>query len=264
MLITGASSGIGEALAREYARRGARLVLAARRVDRLELLRAELAAAGTEALAVACDVCIDGDPERAVAVARERFGGLDIAIANAGFGVIGRFADLSLDDYRRQFETNVFGVLRTARAALADLTASKGRLAVMGSVMGHVPMPGASPYGMSKFAVRAFCESLRDELEPAGVCVTLLSPGFVQSEIRRTDNHGVLRAEAADDAPAWLQLSADRAARIMVRAIARGARERVITGHGRSAVWLYRHAPWLIRAGMRLAGIERKKRGAHP
>ena len=110
VFITGASSGIGEYLAREYTRRGARTVLVARRTDRIASLAHELG----ESLAVAGDVTRDGDLEAAVGRALERFGRIDVVIANAGFGVDGTFDTLALDDYRRQFETNVFGVLRTA------------------------------------------------------------------------------------------------------------------------------------------------------
>src|SRR5206468_1632704 len=194
-LITGASSGIGEALAREFARAGASLVLAARRTDRLERLVAELTAGGARAIAARCDVTVDGDPERAAAAAREKFGRLDVVVANAGFGVVGPVMLLTLDDYRRQFETNVFGVLRTIKATLPDVRRARGRIAIIGSVSGHIATPGSSPYAMSKFAVRALAEALGHELAGAGVAVTLVSPGYVASEIRRVDNEGVLRAE---------------------------------------------------------------------
>ncbi len=240
VLITGASSGIGAALAREYLRRGARVVATARSQARLE----QLAADGGEAvLPVRADVTVDGDLERAVAAALERFGRLDIAVANAGFGVAGPLATLTLEDLRRQFETNVFGVLRTFYATLPALRASRGVFAVMSSVMGYLAVPGSVPYAMSKFAVRALAEGLRGELRREGVAVVLVSPGFVASDIRRTDNLGVVHEHAADPVPAWLQMPAEVAARTIVRALARRRREVILTAHGKLAVGLARHFP---------------------
>jgi NADP-dependent 3-hydroxy acid dehydrogenase YdfG len=156
VLITGASSGIGEELAVQLARAGARLALAARRIERLEQVRQQIVSLGAaQPLIVSCDVTRNEDPPRAVAETLERWGRLDIVIANAGFGVVGPFAKLSLEDYRRQFETNVFGVLRTLQAALPAVLASRGQLVILGSVAGWTASPGASPYAMSKFAVRA-------------------------------------------------------------------------------------------------------------
>src|SRR2546425_1726539 len=139
--ITGASSGIGAALAREFARQGADLALAARRLDRLEALAAELASTGRRALALPCDVTKDGDLERAVARTTAELGRVDVLVANAGFGVVGRLDGLTLEDYRRQLETNVFGVLRTIYAGLAELRRARGRLVIVGSVSGHVATP---------------------------------------------------------------------------------------------------------------------------
>jgi short-subunit dehydrogenase len=255
VLITGASSGIGAALARAFAREGADLALVARRRERLEALAPELGRGGRRALALAGDVTVDGDLERAVAAARAAFGRLDVVVANAGFGVVGPVAALGLADYRRQFETNVFGVLRTVHATLDDLRASRGRLVIMGSVSGHLATPASSPYAMSKFAVRALAEALGHELAPAGVAVTLVSPGFVESEIRRVDNAGVLREEVPEPIPSWLVVPADRAARTIVRAVWRRRREIVVTGHGKVAVFLQRHAPWLVATGIRVLGV---------
>jgi NAD(P)-dependent dehydrogenase (short-subunit alcohol dehydrogenase family) len=246
VLITGASAGIGAALARGFAREGARLVLAARRLDRLEALAAELVAAGSPTLAVRCDVTRDGDVEAAAARARAAFGRLDVVVANAGFSVLGDLATLRLEDYRGQAETNVFGVLRTVLATVDDLRQSRGRLVIIGSVSGHVGRPGMSAYAMSKFAVRGFADSIRLELVHDGVSVTLVSPGFVESEIHRVDNRGVFRPDIADPVRPWLRMPADRAARRIIRAVARRRRERAISTLGRAAIFARRHAPWVL------------------
>jgi short-subunit dehydrogenase len=259
VFITGASSGIGAALAREFAREGGDVVLAARRQDRLEALAAEITQAGRRALVVPCDVTRDGDLERAAALTRTAFGKLDVVVANAGFGVVGALETLSLDDYRRQFETNVFGVLRTLKATLADVRRARGRVAIIGSVSGHLATPGSSPYAMSKFAVRALAEALGHELASSGVSVTLASPGFVASEIRRVDNEGVLRDETPEPIPGFLIMSTARAARQIVRAIARRRREVVVTGHGKAVVFLHRHAPWLTSAVIRTFGVRSRR-----
>jgi len=254
-LITGASSGIGAALARELAAQGADLALVARRADRIEALAAELRARGRRVLPVRGDVTLDGDIERAAACARTELGRIDIVVANAGFGVAGRIDQLGLDDYRRQFETNVFGVLRTVQATLDDLRRSRGRLVLIGSVAGHVSLPGNSAYGMSKFAVRALAQSLRHELARDGIAVVLISPGYIESEFRQVDNRGVLHPDARDSAHPRLVMPAAAAARQIARAIARGRREQVITRHGKVAVWLSRHCPWLVDLGIRRLGF---------
>lgn len=244
--ITGASSGIGAAVAREFRKRGAKLILSARRTDRLQALVDELGGPSV-ARAVVCDVTRDGDCDRAVAVALEAFGKIDGVMANAGFGVAGMFDDLSLADYQRQFETNVFGVLRTGRAAARELEKSKGFFAITGSVAGYLTHPGGSAYAMSKYAVRAFAEALRAEWSVKGVSVTLLSPGFVESEIRRVDNQAQFQESAKDPLPKWLVMSGSSAARDIVSAVLARKPERIVTGHGKLLVWLSHFARPLIR-----------------
>jgi short-subunit dehydrogenase len=249
VLITGASSGIGEELGWQLGQAEAKLTLAARRKERLENLAQRITAIGKpRPLVVECDVTREGELERAVGEAVREWGKLDVVIANAGFGVVGALKKLSLDDYRRQFETNVFGVLRTLYAALPEIEKSKGNVAILGSVSGWVASPGASPYVMSKFAVRALANSITPELGLAGVTVTLISPGFVASEIRLVDNQGKLQAEAKDPIPSWLVARTDKAARDILRAIAKGKREAIITGHGKALVVLQRFTPWILRA----------------
>jgi NAD(P)-dependent dehydrogenase (short-subunit alcohol dehydrogenase family) len=261
VLITGASSGIGEELALQLAQGGAQLTLAARRKDRLETLAQKIAALGgaSRPIVVECDVTRDGDLERAVADAVRAFGKLDVVFANAGFGVVAPLEKLALDDYRRQFETNVFGVLRTIYASLPELKKSKGNVAIVGSVAGWVSTPGASPYSMSKFALRGLANAITPELAAAGIKVTLLSPGFVDSEIRITDNQGVVRTGSKDPIPRRMVVPTPVAVREILRAVARGKRERIITGHGKVLVAIERYAPWMLRAlTKRMATIRTK------
>lgn len=259
VFITGASSGIGSAIALECARRGADIVLAARRVDRLDEVASQVRSFGRRALPVACDVTVDGDLERAVSEGLASLGSIDRVYANAGFGVAGTLEKLDLEDYRRQFETNVFGVLRTARASLDALEASGGSLAVMGSVMSHVSLPGTSPYAMSKFAVGALAAALRNEWRPRGVSVTLLAPGFIDSEIRQVDNEGHRDPEKSDSIPRWLRMRTDTAARKMVSAVVRRRREAVITFHGKLGVFLARHTPGLLDLLIRVFGVKGRR-----
>lgn len=252
VLVTGASSGIGEELAWQLAQAGAKLTLAARRREELERVAQRMAGhGGADPLpapcVVTCDVARDGDLEQAVAESLRRWGKLDVVFANAGFGVVGAFKKLSVADYRRQFETNVFGVLRTVYAALPELEKTRGNLALIGSVSGWVSPPGASPYCMSKFAVRALANSITPELRRAGIKLTLISPGFIASNIRRVDNRGTVHPGAADPVPAWIQMPTPQAARQILRAVARGKREQIITFHGKLFVAIERFLPWFNR-----------------
>ena len=201
-LITGASSGIGEELARQLGQAGARLTLVARRRELLENLGQRIAyAQSPKPLVIECDVTRDGDLESAVAETVKQWGRLDVVVANAGFGVVGPLKKLSMHDYRRQFETNVFGVLRTIYATLSEIEKTSGHIVIIGSVSGWTASPGASPYSMSKFALRSLANSITPELRLAGIKVTLVSPGFVASDIRRVDNQGKLHTGAKDPGP---------------------------------------------------------------
>jgi NAD(P)-dependent dehydrogenase (short-subunit alcohol dehydrogenase family) len=252
--ITWAASGIGEALARRLAAEGARVALAARREDRLASVCREIEATGGTALAVRCDVTDPDSVANAVAQTVAAFGGIDVAVANAGFGVTGPIQSLTTDDFRRQFETNFFGVVETIRAVLPHLLASRGRLGVVGSLLGRVGTPGTSPYAASKFALSGLCESIGHELAGSGVSVTLINPGLVKSEIRHKDNRGVLHAERPDPAPDWLVASAESAAAEIATALHRRRFEAVITGHAKVVLFAARHFPGLMRQVARRFG----------
>lgn len=266
VFITGASSGIGAAVALEFAREGAKVALAARRIDRLDAIRAEIEAIGSIALVLECDVTRRESIDRAVAQTVAELGRIDVVLANAGFGVSGSAARLETDDYRRQFETNVFGVIDTVYATLPYLLESQGRLAIVSSVMGRVGLPASAPYCASKFAVLGFAESLYYDLADRGVSVTCINPGIVASEIRSVNNRGEFTGKP-DPASKRLIMPVETAARKMVRAIYRKTPEYTFTGHGVFVVFVNRHFPRTARAIIRfftkgrLAKVERLKRG---
>jgi NAD(P)-dependent dehydrogenase (short-subunit alcohol dehydrogenase family) len=245
--ITGASSGLGRALALELSRKGADIAVSARRIDRLQALVREIEGLGRSALAIPCDVCEETSIREAVEKLLAYFGRLDIAIANAGFGVYGRIERLDAADWRRQLDTNVIGLALTARYALPHLRVARGRMVLLGSVAAHLPGPGTGAYAASKAAVRSIGETLSVECAGTGVSVTTVHPGFVESEIGRVDNQGQFDATRKDTRPARLMWSAERAARVMARAIERREREFVFTGHGKVGAFLGRHFPGLTQ-----------------
>lgn len=258
VLITGGSSGIGEALGVAFAKEGARVALLARSVDRLETAANAVREAGGEAFTHACDVTDRTSIDAAVAATVDRFGGLDVVVANAGFGVSGTLESLNTNDYRRQFDTNVYGAIDTVYATLPHLVESQGRLGIVSSILGKLARPGMSAYAASKFALCGFAEAIHYELLPRGVAVTCINPGLVESNFRRVDNEGVYHAEKSEVAPQWLMVPRERAAREILNALYKRKQESNITGHGKFAVWVNRHFPWAIRAAMRRAARDPK------
>ena len=260
VFITGAGTGIGAAMARQFAAEGARVALAGRREDKLAIVADAIREKGGEALPVQCDVTSRESIDAAVARTVEAFGGLDVCVANAGFGIAGKFERLTTGDYRRQFDTNVFGVIDTAYAAFPHLAERNGRFAVVSSVAGRLGTPGTSAYAASKFAVCGWAESVAPEWTTKGVSMTLLNPGFVESEIRHKDNDEAVRADLKDPAPQWLVMPAETAASKMLNAIHRRRFEVIITGHGKVFVGLARKFPRTVHFLMRkFAAPKRKK-----
>ena len=254
--ITGGGSGIGAELARHFAAAGAKVAVSGRRVDRIEAVAAEL---GESGFAVACDVTNEATIESAVAAVLERFGRLDVAIANAGFAVAGRIEKLSAEEWRRQLDVNVVGVALTAKHAIPSLVETRGRLVIMGSVAGAITVAGTGAYSTSKHAVVSLARTLALELHGDGVSVTLVQPGFVKSEIAQVSNAGVHNPNRKDRRPAWLMWETKDAARVIVRAIHRRKREFTFTGHGRLATFAGRHFPGLVHFVLSRSGRTYKR-----
>jgi NADP-dependent 3-hydroxy acid dehydrogenase YdfG len=193
-VITGASSGIGEATARRACEAGFRVVLAARRLERLEALAEELGGPD-RAIAVECDVAEWAAQEAMAEAALGRFGRIDVAMANAGFGAARGFLAETPEHWRAMVLTNVYGVALTIRATLPALKEAKGHLVLMGSVAGRRALPG-SLYAATKWAVTAMGEGARLELNCTGVRVSIVEPGMVDTEFFDEQPQDAL---AADD-----------------------------------------------------------------
>lgn len=190
VVITGASSGIGAATARAFARAGGRLVLGARRLDRLEALAAELRAAGGEAIPRRCDMRREDDVVALVATAVRAFGGVDVLVNNAGLGRAAPLAASGSAPWREMLEVNVLGLCIATREAVQDMERRgvAGHVVHVSSMAAHrVPGPAAGMYAATKFAVRALTEGLRQELraKQSPIRVTAVSPGHVETEFAR-------------------------------------------------------------------------------
>ncbi len=257
--ITGAGSGIGREMALEFARQGATVAASGRRQDRLEQVAAEVEALGARGLAVPCDVTDEAQLDAAVAKIINGFSRLDVAVANAGFAVGGRFEKITAEQWRRQLDVNVVGAALTARAALPALRDTGGRIALVSSVAGQIAAPGYAAYNASKYAVRAIGQTLAAELAGTGVSCTTLYPGFVESEIAQVDNAGQFDPSRPDKRPKNLMWPADKAAKVMVRAITARKREYVFTWHGKFGAWFGRHLPGLAHWVMTRDSASRKK-----
>jgi NAD(P)-dependent dehydrogenase (short-subunit alcohol dehydrogenase family) len=244
--ITGAGTGIGRACAIALAERGAHVVLSGRREGPLLLTADACRARGVTAVIALADVTDEATLQGAVDTALEAFGRLDLVLANAGCSVSGRVEELTTEEWRRQLDINVIGVASTVKVALPALRASGGRIGLVGSVMAYLGLPGSAAYAASKAAVRAIGDSLHLELHGTGVSCTLIQPGFVESDIARTDNTGAVNLHRKDYRPSAVMWSGERAAEVIVDALHKRQRELVFTGHGRFATWLARHAPGLM------------------
>lgn len=204
--ITGASSGLGEALAHEYSAAGSKVLLSARTTDKLLAVNQALANPGE---IYPCDVTDDYQLTTTVQRILSESGGIDVAILNAGTYQPVKAADLNSDDARALFEINFFSIIRTLELLIPHMAArGRGHLVVVASVAGDVGLPYAATYSASKSALNRLCESLQPELAAQGVCISVVNPGFVKTPL--TDKN---------DFPMPFLIAADEAARIIRRGI---------------------------------------------
>ncbi|MCO4318041.1 SDR family oxidoreductase [Phyllobacterium sp. 21LDTY02-6] len=184
IVITGASSGMGAAAARHLAARGAKIVLGARRADRIDALAAEIDAAGGKAIAVATDVTRQADLRKLVDTAVATYGRVDVLINNAGVMPLSPMDRLKVDEWDQMIDVNIKGVLYGIAAALPHMKEQKsGHVINLASVAGHKLFGGSAVYSATKFAVRALSEGLRQEMAAYNIRTTIISPGAVKTEL---------------------------------------------------------------------------------
>jgi len=243
-VVTGASSGFGELTSRLLAKEGASVVLAARRVERLEALAAEIEGRGGRGLAVRCDVTEVADLQGLRDRVEEAFGRCDVLINNAGIPGGGRFEDLSLEQIERVIRVNLLGVLFCTKIFLPMmLEQGAGHIVNVGSLAGRYAAPGASVYSASKHGVVAFSEALYYELAPRGILVTSVNPGFAATE-------GFPQGRL----PSALVMPAEKVARAIVDVVKKGKAPEVSVPRGMGAWEAFRVlTPPLYRWGVRQA-----------
>jgi short-subunit dehydrogenase len=185
VIVTGASSGIGEATAREFARNGSKVVLAARTESRLSQITREITDAGGEAIFVKTDVSIEEDCRQLIENTVEKYGRINILVNNAGLSMRAAFLDVNVKVLHRLMDVNFWGTVYCTKFALPFLIEAKGSLIGVSSVAGFHGLPGRTGYSASKFAIHGFLETIRIENLRNGLHVMIIAPGFTTTEIRK-------------------------------------------------------------------------------
>lgn len=240
--MTGASSGIGLASARLFGSLGAKVVMAARRLDRLQEL-APSVGAPEDVLCVRCDVSAEADCKALMEAAVERFGGIDILVNNAGLSMRAMFRDLDLKVIRSLMDVNFWGTVNCSKYALPYLLERKGQLVGVISIAGYSALPARTGYSASKYAIRGFLDTVRIEHLKDGLNVLVFAPGYTSSNVR----NAALTADGSAQGETPLDedklMSAEECAAHLARALARRRSQVILTPLGRLTVWAHRFFP---------------------
>jgi len=250
IVITGGSSGIGKALAREFGKRGSKVVITGRRLESLRATAIELKNENIDVFAFAGDAASPEDNARLAEEAVRHFGKIDILINNAGVSMRALFQELDTEVIRRVMEVNFFGAVTLTKLCLPELIKNKGSIVGISSAAGFRGLPGRTGYSASKFALNGFLEALRTELRQEGVHVLTACPGYTASDIRKNalTKDGSPQAESPRDENKMM--SAEECAAHIYKAVKKRKALLILTWKGKLAVWMNRFFPtftdWLV------------------
>ncbi len=238
VVITGASSGIGKALAYEFAKHGAKVVIGARNQEKLRQISEDINRQGGESVFYATDVTIENDCKNLILTAKKKFGKIDVLINNAGISMRALFKDADLSVIKRLMDVNFWGSVLCTKKALPYLLESKGSVVAVSSVAGIKGLPGRTGYSASKFALHGFMESLRIENRKTGLHVMMAYPGFTASNIRNT----ALVADGSQQGKSPLEegkiMPAEEVAAHIYKAVKKRKTSLVLTTEGKMTVLL--------------------------
>jgi short-subunit dehydrogenase len=248
VVVTGASMGIGEQIAKVFVERGAKVVLLSRDASRAEAARHRVGHSD-RTLALACDVRKHEDIQRALSLTLQHFDRLDVWINNAGHGLLDSLASADMTLIRTTFETNLFGAIDAMQAVIPVMKQQgRGTIINISSVAGHIPIPFHAVYSATKFAMNAIGKGARVELKKAGINVLTVCPGYVHTDFGANSLRG---AEQKQARPTSVQgISAERVARAVLNGCLRGKREVVVPWYMHLVIKLYQLFPGFMEWGM--------------
>lgn len=246
IIITGASSGIGKACAWAFAQSGAKVVLAARQLEKLTKTTEELKLAGFEAMAVQADVSKQEDCQRLISDTITAYQQLDVLINNAGISMRATLEEIDVDVIRKVMDINFYGAVYCTKYALPYLLQNKGSVVGVSSIAGYKGLPGRTGYSASKFAMHGFLEALRLENLKKGLHVLIACPGFTASNIRNTalGKDGGMQGESPRAEQKMMQ--PEEVAQYILKAVEKRKNSLVLTSNGKLTVFLNKFFPKLV------------------
>lgn len=240
IIVTGASSGIGLAAAKLFGSYGAKVVMAARSLEKMEAMAPEV---GKEVLCVKCDVSVEEDCKALIEKTVERFGRIDILVNNAGLSMRAMFRDLDLVVIKRLMDVNFWGTVYCTKYALPYLLEAKGQVVGVISIAGYSALPARCAYSSSKYAIRGFLDTLRIEHLKDGLNVLVFAPGYTESNVR----NAALVADGSAQGKTPLEegklMSAERCAEYLAKGLRKHKSELILTTLGKATVWMHRRFP---------------------